>query len=156
MNQITVDGAMKSQFLQAGEACVVVDAAGNRLGLFTPKYVGYECPYSDDDLTRIEQKGGGRPLADILRDLEKLRMKYTVLWSEEAEARLANAWLLAADRESVTVAADQIDAKLKNDALEVGESRDGGRRIVHESPLGVVFSVDVENRKVLVLDMWVY
>jgi hypothetical protein len=83
-------------------------------------------------------------------------MKFIVLWSDEAEARLANAWLLAADRKRVSDAADRIDAMLRVDAHQVGESRAARRRIIHESPLGVVFSVDEDNRKVLVLDIWVY
>jgi hypothetical protein len=83
-------------------------------------------------------------------------MRFTVLWSEESESRLANAWLLAADRKSVADAADRIDTLLKNDAHQVGESREGRRRIIHESPLGAVFSVDVGERKVLVLDIWVF
>jgi len=69
MNRIVVDESVKKQFLRAEEPCEVVDAAGNKLGNFTPEYVGYECPYSDEDLRKIEQKGGGRPLKDILRDL---------------------------------------------------------------------------------------
>jgi hypothetical protein len=71
MNRIVVDEAVKGQFLRAGEPCEVVDAAGNKLGSFVPEYVGYECPYTDEDLQKIEQKGGGRPLKDILRDLER-------------------------------------------------------------------------------------
>ena len=70
MNQIVVDDSVKILLLRADEPCEVVDAAGNKLGNFTPEYVGYECPYSDEDLRKIEQKGGGRPLKDILRDLE--------------------------------------------------------------------------------------
>jgi len=71
MNRIVVDDNVKSQFLQAGEPCEVVDAAGNKLGNFTPQYVGYECPYSDEELRKIEEKGGGRPLKEIFRDLER-------------------------------------------------------------------------------------
>jgi hypothetical protein len=71
MIRIVVDESVKNQILLAWEACEVVDAAGNRLGSFMPEYSGYECPYSDEELERIEEKGGGRPLADIMRDLEK-------------------------------------------------------------------------------------
>jgi hypothetical protein len=70
MNKIVVDDNVKSQFLGADEPCEVVDAAGNKLGNFMPEYVGYECPLGDEELDRIERKGGGRPLTDILRDLE--------------------------------------------------------------------------------------
>ncbi len=71
MIRIIVDDKVKSQFLHVDETCEVVDAAGNKLGKFTPEYVGYECPYSDEELRKIEEKGGGRPLKDILRDLER-------------------------------------------------------------------------------------
>ena len=33
-------------------------------------YVGYESPLSEEEIQRIRKEGGGRPLADILRDLE--------------------------------------------------------------------------------------
>lgn len=83
-------------------------------------------------------------------------MNFQVLWSAEAESRLAHVWLLAPNRHQVTAAAAKIDELLKRDADDVGESRPGGRRIVHEPPLGVVFSVDVEKKRVLVLDLWYY
>jgi hypothetical protein len=70
MIRIIVDEAVKSQLLRAGEPCELVDAAGNKLGFFTREYVGYECPLSDTELDQIEREGGGRPLTDILADLE--------------------------------------------------------------------------------------
>jgi hypothetical protein len=70
MIQIVVDETLKSQFLSATEPCVVFDAAGNKLGRFTPEYVGYECPLSEAELNSIQSQGGGRPLKEILRDLE--------------------------------------------------------------------------------------
>jgi hypothetical protein len=69
MNKIVVDEPIKSQFLRAAEPCDVVDLDGNKLGSFTPEYVGHECPLSDQELDQIERNGGGRPLKDILRDL---------------------------------------------------------------------------------------
>jgi len=81
-------------------------------------------------------------------------MNFTVLWSAEAESRLATAWLLATDRRIVSQAADRVDRLLRKDAHEVGESRPENRRIIYEPPLGVVFTVDLENRNVLVLDLW--
>jgi hypothetical protein len=71
MIQIVVDDSLKNQFLNATEPCTVFDAAGNKLGRFTPEYVGYECPLSDAELNAIQNQGGGRPLQDILRDLER-------------------------------------------------------------------------------------
>jgi hypothetical protein len=83
-------------------------------------------------------------------------MNFTVSWSAEAEARLAQAWLSATDRHVISEVANRIDSILQRDAHDIGESRVENRRILHEPPLGVVFSVDVENRRVLVLDLWRY
>ena len=54
----------------------VKDDNGVLLGHFysvvTPESIDqYECPLSEEELLRRSQEGGGRPLADILRDLEK-------------------------------------------------------------------------------------
>lgn len=53
----------------------VCDESGQTLGYFTPKvdrsmYGGVEAPIGEDELRRIEQDLGGRPLAEILADLE--------------------------------------------------------------------------------------
>jgi hypothetical protein len=62
--------------LKAVETSVAVrDAQGNLIGFFhraiTPESVDqYECPVSEEELLRRARQGGGRPLADILRDLE--------------------------------------------------------------------------------------
>ena len=83
-------------------------------------------------------------------------MKYTVVWSAEAEARLAEIWLSAPDRKAVSKLAARIDALLRDDAHMVGESREGSRRIVLEPPLGAAFSVNQDDRFVLVLEIWLY
>jgi plasmid stabilization system protein ParE len=81
-------------------------------------------------------------------------MRYTVVWKPEAQRRLANLWLNAADRRAVTAAADAIDKKLLTDPGTQGESRPGGRRILMESPLGVLFKVSEQDRIVTVLTVW--
>jgi hypothetical protein len=83
-------------------------------------------------------------------------MKFTVTWSPVASARLARLWLRSANRQAIRSAADSIDAQLKHDPDQVGESRSGSRRIIHQPPLGVVFSVNTGDRTVLVLDVWQY
>ena len=61
--------------LKAVEASVAVcDADGNVVGFFhpaaTPDSVDqYECPVSEDELLRRARQGGGRPLAEIVREL---------------------------------------------------------------------------------------
>src|SRR5262249_26694098 len=61
----------------------------------------------------------------------------------EAEARLASAWLRAIDRKAISDAADKLDSQLRNNAHLVGESRESDRRIIHVSPIGAVFAVDM-------------
>ena len=75
MNRIVVDESVKTQFLRALEPCEVVDAAGNKLGYFMREldsslYEGLEPPFSEEELRRADEEEGGRPLADILADLE--------------------------------------------------------------------------------------
>lgn len=84
-------------------------------------------------------------------------MKFTVVWSEEAEARLADIWLNAPHyRNEISELASRIDAILRDVPHEVGESREGKRRIVYEPPLGAAFSVNQDDRIVLVLENWRY
>jgi hypothetical protein len=83
-------------------------------------------------------------------------MTFTVLWSCYAEAKLANLWLRGRNRQAISDAADKIDDTLRENADTAGESRTGDRRVFHEPPLGVMFSVDLADRKVLVLDVWQY
>jgi hypothetical protein len=52
MNRIVVDDFVKAEFLRAEEPCDVVDASGNKLGKFTPQYVGYECHLTMQNWTR--------------------------------------------------------------------------------------------------------
>jgi hypothetical protein len=83
-------------------------------------------------------------------------MKFTVLWSSNAEAKLARLWFASNSRQAIADASDKIDISLSTSADTAGESRLSSRRIVHESPLGVLYSVDIDDRKVLVLDVWQY
>jgi len=70
MIRIVVDESLKKQLLRADDTCEIVDAAGNKLGSFTPEFV-YDCPFSEEELQQAEQEEGGRPLKDILADLER-------------------------------------------------------------------------------------
>lgn len=83
-------------------------------------------------------------------------MKYTVVWGQRAEILLADLWTRAEeiDRPAVTAAANKIDQSLQYNAHDVGESRPSGRRILLNSPLGVVFKVYSEDRLVRVLKVW--
>jgi hypothetical protein len=76
MDRIVVDKDFTSQLPDAMAPCVVFDAAGKRLGYFTPEvdpawYRGLEASVGEEELERRERAGGGRTLAEILADLTK-------------------------------------------------------------------------------------
>jgi hypothetical protein len=81
-------------------------------------------------------------------------MRYTVLWRREALDELAIAWMMAADREAVTVASAQIDRLLRAAPLEQGESREEGTRVLLIPPLGAEYEVEEGDRKVYVNSVW--
>ena len=81
-------------------------------------------------------------------------MNYTVPWKPAAEQQLAALWTAAADRGAIQRAADRIDALLKRDPLSQGESRFPPMRILIERPLAVNFTVQEQDRTVLISDIW--
>ena len=81
-------------------------------------------------------------------------MRYTVIWTPNAEGMLAELWLNSAHRQAVTAASHAIDQQLRIDPDQQGESRDQGRRILLETPLGVLFRVLPADRIVYVLTVW--
>ncbi len=81
-------------------------------------------------------------------------MRYTVLWSPDAENDLAAIWLDANDRTAVTAAGNQIDALLHQDAHLQGESRHGRLRILFIPPLAIDFEVIHDDRIARVLTVW--
>jgi len=68
-------------------------------------------------------------------------MNRRVLWLPDAEAELTTIWVESLHRDEVTSAANEIDAALRRDALDCGESRDAGRRIFLIGPLAITFVV---------------
>jgi hypothetical protein len=80
-------------------------------------------------------------------------MRFTVTWKTWAQNLLASLWLNASpeDRPAITAAADEIDRLLRTDPESVGESRDGGDRILFVPPLYVIFTVNEQDRLVTVL-----
>jgi hypothetical protein len=81
-------------------------------------------------------------------------MMYQVHWVSEAEEELAAVWIRAGDRDLITRTAFSIDRMLEDNPEIVGESRSGDHRILLIPPLGVTFSVSLQNRTVLVLNVW--
>lgn len=81
-------------------------------------------------------------------------MKYSVVWSPEAEQELARLWIGAPNRDAITNAANSVDLILRDDAHGVGESRSATKRVVFVAPLGVLFSVRRAQQSVSVLSVW--
>ena len=81
-------------------------------------------------------------------------MKYTVVWEPTAESELAELWMRATDRDGVAWAADRIDALLLNNPQQRGEPHSGARRTLIVPPLGIIFKVEEDDRKVRVLAVW--
>lgn len=77
MNRIIVDDVMRSKLGDLQFPTELQDESGRVLAYITPavdpsEYAELESPLSEEELTRREKEGGGRPLSEILADLEKL------------------------------------------------------------------------------------
>jgi plasmid stabilization system protein ParE len=81
-------------------------------------------------------------------------MSWTVIWLPDAEQELADIWLNASDRASITRAAHIIDQILKHDPENAGESRPNNRRILIVLPLAVIYRVLPDDRRVEVVHVW--
>jgi hypothetical protein len=80
---------------------------------------------------------------------------FTVLWTPAAEQQLTAILLTATDSAAVLKAARSLDRKLRRDPLTVGESRGSSvERIVFAEPLGITFSVIVDDATVYVTAVW--
>jgi len=78
-------------------------------------------------------------------------MKFTVVWSPEAEAELCELWLRSATHAEFARQVDAIERGLRTKADELGESRGGGSRLLIVELITVVFEVKLDDRKVSVL-----
>jgi hypothetical protein len=83
-------------------------------------------------------------------------MNYSVVWTLEAERRLTQLWMASRMHHAVRDAADQIDAALQRNPHECGESRDRNQRVMLVWPLGVLFDIDDDERRVRVTSVWQY
>lgn len=81
-------------------------------------------------------------------------MTFTVVWKPTAERLLTEMWLAAADRQSITNAADTIDALLRSDPLTAGESREGNSRLIYVAPLAAYYDVFPDDMLVAVWALW--
>jgi hypothetical protein len=76
MNQVVIDPVTLAKLRDAWQTVELCDKDGQVVGRFVPivdrsKCADLEPQISEEELDRREQAGGGRPLADILKDLEK-------------------------------------------------------------------------------------
>ncbi len=73
MTKIVVDPRTRAQLHDLKETSQFVDESGRLLGVFTPNVSPARLgpQISEEEIQRRLCQGGGRPLADILRDLEK-------------------------------------------------------------------------------------
>jgi hypothetical protein len=83
-------------------------------------------------------------------------MKWTVVWKQVPEDKLASLWTEAApeDRQAISAAADTIDRELRTDPRSLGESRSGNERTFICSPLAVLFEVHPQDYRVVVFKVW--
>jgi hypothetical protein len=82
-------------------------------------------------------------------------MKYTVVWNPGAERALTTIWNDATDQQLIADAANRLDADLRQDPLDVGESRPNlDARIAFQLPFGIRFRVMEADRRVIVFSVW--
>ena len=77
MSKITLDSASLAKLTSNGGQVEVCDESGKLVGYFrTSKdkelYQSVNVPFTDEELQKALAEQGGRPLAEILADLEKL------------------------------------------------------------------------------------
>ncbi len=77
MTKLVVDAALGSKLTEVGEPVELCDASGRTLGYFHPvpppdsSMATVRSPLSDEEIERRRQDRGGRPLREILADLER-------------------------------------------------------------------------------------
>jgi len=76
MKKVSLDPTVLAQLRELKEQVVLCDESGHAVGYFQPVadpalYQEVQVPVSEEELRRIEANLTGRPLADILADLEK-------------------------------------------------------------------------------------
>lgn len=72
--------------------------------------------------------------------------RYTVVWVRSAEDDLAELWIVAAERNTITAATLEIDRQLSSDPASKGEPLKEGLRALNVPPFRVIFSVSDDDR----------
>ena len=73
MTKVTVDAATRAKLNDLHELLEVCDESGRTLGYFHP-VVSFDSlkalsPFSDEEIEKLRQQRTGRPLSEILKDL---------------------------------------------------------------------------------------
>jgi hypothetical protein len=76
-------------------------------------------------------------------------IRYTVLWSEQAEDELA-LWSQSPHRHEIAQATDRLDAELQTNAHRQGVLHTHNLRAISRGPVTLYFRVDEADRKVFV------
>ncbi len=71
MTRVVVDEVMRARLAGLTGPVELCDESGHVLGRYLPGLPAEAdgCPYSAEELRRFQQETGGRPLADIWKDL---------------------------------------------------------------------------------------
>jgi hypothetical protein len=77
-------------------------------------------------------------------------IRYTVLWSKQAEDELADLWTHPSRRREVTAATDHLDSELQSNAQDKGFVLPLGLKAISRSSITLYFRVDEADRKVFV------
>jgi hypothetical protein len=81
-------------------------------------------------------------------------MKFNVVWTPNAEERLAELWMSRPQlQREITAAANEVDERLQRNPLGQGESRAGSLRIMLVEPLIVDFEIVLDDQRVEVLNV---
>ena len=77
-------------------------------------------------------------------------MNYTVAWTQRARTDMLAQLLRAADKQQMLRAGRTVENQLRRDPHDAGEDRGPGERILFERPLCVFFTIDDDDRTVLI------
>lgn len=83
---------------------------------------------------------------------------FSLIWQTLARAMFTGLWKQAdsSERPAIANALHRILLQLTTIPDIAGESRDRGRRIIHEAPLGMIYRVDSQKMRVRILAVWTF
>lgn len=81
-------------------------------------------------------------------------MTSRVIWLRQAKSELADLWVSAVDRKSVTDSARELEEALQYDGANAGESREGNLRILFGSTLACYYLYREFDRTSIIVKIW--